>query len=128
MKARFLWTVGLSLGVGCATITPEQQAVVDQVRVANDSGSVSGCQFIRSVTGVERPARWRWEQDVPAITVLRANASAVGGDTVLVTSSATSYRHRADRYGSRAVSFVTMTGDVYRCGVRRRFRPPLPRR
>lgn len=105
----------------CVTVTPEQQAVVDKVRVANESGSVSGCQFIRSVTGVERPARWRWEQDVPAITVLQANASAIGGDTVLVTSSATSYRHRAyaDRYGSRAraVSFVTMTGDVYRCSI-----------
>lgn len=108
----------LAIGMGCSSVTPEQQALVDKVRVANYQKDVRGCEFIRSVTASERPPQFRWDGGVPAITVLRYNASLAGGDTVLLTSSETGYRHHADRYGSRAVSTTTMTGDAYRCGAR----------
>jgi hypothetical protein len=76
-----------------------------------------GCTFLGSVTATEIPRLGLLREGTPAIVLLQREAATRNADALEITHSEQQYDERwSARYGGRARTLTTLTGNSYRCG------------
>jgi hypothetical protein len=112
--------LGITLFIGCVTTPPpeppgELSRRMAAIRIVSGPDGARECRFLGNETGTEIPAG-RFREGRPAMYFIRREAAILGADTLEITNTEQRYDERwSPKYGGRAMTVTTLTGNAYLC-------------